>query len=138
VKAALEEDDDHGQWCKRWREVEREVRRRVPDFQVVVAFSQGRSVSGPNQTKTALLAESAQRLLWMYHRCLPSLVAEARFDVGKLLQNFMEPMHEDGMSDGLQAVWKLHVLRLLKESNQFTWSKTGDDFYVNILLTDWC
>jgi nucleolar pre-ribosomal-associated protein 1 len=70
----------------------------------------------------------------MYHRCLPLLVTEARFDVGKLLQNFSAAKDDnDGALDasaGLQTVWQLHVLRLLKESDQFFWSKTGAVFPV--------
>ncbi|KAG6897168.1 hypothetical protein C0992_003674 [Termitomyces sp. T32_za158] len=103
VEAALEENETEGQWCRRRRDIEREARRRVPDFQVIVAFSQqkfeeapatakttiGAPPPGPtpNPTRTALLSESAHRLLWMYQRCLPMVVAEARFDVGKLLQD---------------------------------------------------
>ena len=138
IAGALEEDEEEGQWYKRCRELEREVRRRVPDFQVVVAFSQqkhaGRSPphAQVNETKVKLLAESAQRLLWLYHSCLPSLVAEARFDVGKLLQTFsqdpgVEPGagHEEDLPDAasrLYRVQKLHVLKLLKNSDQFNWT----------------
>jgi nucleolar pre-ribosomal-associated protein 1 len=113
--------------------MEREARKRVPDFQVVVAFSQQKLGDGqmktPNPTKAALLSEAAQRLLWMYHRCLASVVAEARFDVGKLLQNFsleMQPVTEQDESLNVAAklhmVRQLHVLRLLKDSDQFNWS----------------
>lgn len=103
---------EEGLWAKRLRGVKREVRRRVPDFQVVLAFVQlhsqapkearaaraakaaeeASSAEPPpqpapvtNPTKEALLGEAAQRLMWMYQRCLPELVAEARFDVGKVL-----------------------------------------------------
>jgi nucleolar pre-ribosomal-associated protein 1 len=136
VGKALEEDEEEGQWCRRRKELEREVRRRVPDFQVVVAFSQLKINTGtdrqPNVTKAELLGESAQRLLWMYHQCLPEVVSEARFDVGKLLMNFeemgeKEEMTEEGMGGGLNTVLQLHVLRLLKESDQFAWSgKMGE------------
>ena len=136
IAGALEEDEEEGQWYKRCRELEREVRRRVPEFQVVVAFSQQKPRSAlhaqVNETKVALLSESAQRLLWLYHKCLPSLVAEARFDVGKLLQTFsqdsgVEPGagHEEDLPDAasrLYRVQKLHVLRLLKNSDQFNWT----------------
>lgn len=133
IAGALEEDEEEGQWYKRCRELEREVRRRVPEFQVVVAFSQQKPRSAPqvqvNETKVTLLAESAQRLLWLYHKCLPSLVAEARFDVGKLLQTFsgVEPGagHEENLpvaATRLYRVQKLHVLRLLKNSDQFNWT----------------
>lgn len=140
VQKVLEEDEEDGQWSKRRREVEREVRRRVPEFQVIVGFSQQKPVETTvqatdipptNSMKLTLISESAQRLLWLYHRCLPSLVAEARFDVGKLLHvslrrtarsiNDLPEEHLD-VAIGLHTVRELHVLRLLKESDQFSWS----------------
>ncbi|KAF9517643.1 hypothetical protein BS47DRAFT_469370 [Hydnum rufescens UP504] len=102
VEAALEENEETGQWMRRRLELEKEVRRRVPDFQVVVALSQ-RNVSAlastsalaaatvvdqsqPGEaTRNELLSEASLRLMWLYHRSLPSLAAEARFDPGKLL-----------------------------------------------------
>ena len=142
---ALEEDPEEGQWVRRRREMEREVRRRVPEVKVVVGFAQQEKGKG-NEVRGALLAESAQRLLWMYHRCLPSVVAEARFDVGKLLLNFsvrssdeksekedvMEVEGEEGKDEDedeelgaatrLHRVQQLHVLKILKESDQFVWA----------------
>jgi nucleolar pre-ribosomal-associated protein 1 len=143
VAQSLEEDEDDGQWCKRQKEVATEMRRRIPDFQVIVGFLQQRvsdgSTSDPkssqpkvNATTSVLLGECAQRLLWLYHRCMPSMVAEARFDLGKLLPNFLVTQekaegenNEDTISDSparLHVVRQLHVLRLLKESDQFVWS----------------
>ena len=140
IAIALEENEEEGQWFKRIKDLEKEVRRRVPEFQVVVAYSQhalGHDIATPantqsmgtsNTTKAALLSESAQRLLWMYHHCLPALVAEARFDVGKLLQGFTEvASDEDGeetteAGKRLDRVRRLHVLRLLKESDYFAWT----------------
>ncbi|TBU65164.1 ribosome 60S biogenesis N-terminal-domain-containing protein [Dichomitus squalens] len=148
VERALEENEEEGLWARRRREVEREVRRRVPDFQVIVGFSQRTNEASvppppadgqgkeekqkeivPNPTRTALLAESAHRLLWLYHQSLPAVVAEARFDAGKLLQA-IEDMLAQGSSasptGGLDTLRQLHVLRLLKESEHFTWSgKSG-------------
>jgi nucleolar pre-ribosomal-associated protein 1 len=152
VQSALEEDED-GQWCNRQKEIEKEVRRRVPDFQVIIGFSQqklvdstapsGDQISSSGQissTKAALLSESAQRLLWLYHRCLPSLVAEARFDVGKLLLNFTgttasdKTEHTPGEAESnvvasLRTIQQLHILRLLKESDQFAWSGKGRTYF---------
>ncbi|KAF8219132.1 hypothetical protein L208DRAFT_1448990 [Tricholoma matsutake] len=147
IEDILGEDETDGQWGRRQRDVEREARRRLPDFQVVVAFSQQKLGVGqtapPNPTKAALLSEAAQRLLWMYHRCLPSVVAEARFDVGKLLQNFSPEIVVDGQQESLgvaaklHMVRQLHVLRLLKDSDQFNWSgKMGSSSrsYLSVLL----
>ncbi|KJA21610.1 hypothetical protein HYPSUDRAFT_87850 [Hypholoma sublateritium FD-334 SS-4] len=138
VASALEESEEDGQWNKRCAELDREVRRRVPEFQVIIGFSQQKHV-GPegqlNQTKVALLAEAAQRLLWLYHRCLPAVVVEARFDVGKLLHAFSQDAQAGSQGSGsgedddedelphaasrLYRVRQLHVLSLLKDSDQF-------------------
>ncbi len=133
VQTALEEDDEDGLWARRRREVEREVRKRVPEFQVIVGFSQRTNeVSAPptgqvspNPTRTSLLSESAHRLLWLYHQLLPSVVAEARFDAGKLLQAIEDMLAQGitvGPTIGLDTLRQLHVLRLLRETEHFTWS----------------
>jgi nucleolar pre-ribosomal-associated protein 1 len=143
VENMLEEDESNGQWKRRRNELEREARRRVPDFQVVIAFSQRSGDSAQsaskcadagttplNKVRVAMLAENSTRLLWLYHLCFPSLVAEARFDVGKLLQSSFEEVGQTsvvGPTSGLDTLRRLHVLRLLKESDQFLWSsKSGE------------
>ncbi|KAF9531008.1 ribosome 60S biogenesis N-terminal-domain-containing protein [Crepidotus variabilis] len=166
IAKALEEDEEDGQWTKRCRDIEREVRRRVPDSMVVIAFGQPKhdpqvsspekskledkpcEVKPPNRTRDALLAESAQRLLFLYQKCLPSAVAEARFDTGKLLQTFvkagaLEAETEDeaieaGPSERLHRIQQLHVMSLLKESDNFIWTtKIGSLFHTPLftLLT---
>jgi nucleolar pre-ribosomal-associated protein 1 len=138
IAGALEEDEEDGQWLKRCRELEKEVRKKIPEFMVVVAFGhqtqrapqiqEGLSCSQANKTKNALLTESAQRLLWLYQRCLPAVVAEARFDVGKVLHTFATAAEDDEKEEGSDAVERLyrvqqlHILRLLRVSNQFAWS----------------
>ncbi|KIL65208.1 hypothetical protein M378DRAFT_162474 [Amanita muscaria Koide BX008] len=162
VATSLEEDEEDGQWSKRIRDLEKEIRRRVPEFQVIVAFSQhvsshnvaasstqnGVQKSTATMMRTALLAESAQRLLWMYHRTLPVLTAEARFDVAKLLHGFStepsnadeEEEEEEEIPDAvkrLDRVRRLHVVRLLKESDQFSWSGKpigSSHSYLHVLL----
>lgn len=134
IAEALEENED-GQWNKRCRELEREVRRRVPEFQVIIGFSQQKHTGPLNLTKIALLAEIAQRLLWLYHCCLPAVVAEARFDLGKLLSAFAQDSETQteidddnavATSTRLYRVQKLYILSLLKDSDQFIWtSKIG-------------
>ncbi|KAG1740308.1 ribosome 60S biogenesis N-terminal-domain-containing protein [Suillus lakei] len=142
VESALEEDET-GQWTRRHREVEREARRRVPEFQVVVGFSQMKVDA--REVKLALLGESAQRLLWLYHLCFPQMVAEARFDVGKLLQGLVDAsqdvVREAGNVCGLHGLKQLHVLRLLQESDQFTWSgkvANSSNTYLHALLKIFC
>jgi nucleolar pre-ribosomal-associated protein 1 len=144
IEGELEEGESNGQWKKRRNELELEARRRVPDFQVVISFSQkvgegaqstredaGAMATPPSEVRMGMLAENSTRLLWLYHLCFPSLVAEVRFDVGKLLQSLFD--NEVGTSDiagpmsGLGTLRRLHVLRLLRESDQFLWfSKSGE------------
>ncbi|KIO12008.1 hypothetical protein M404DRAFT_994067 [Pisolithus tinctorius Marx 270] len=152
VIAVLEEDEEGGQWSQRRKEVEKEARRRVPEFQVIVAFSQQHISlpNAPNTSKHALLSEISQRLLWLYQECLPDVVAEARFEVGKLVLTLAEgslmPLPEDGKGNTtdqvrslspLQKVKQLHVLRLLNKSDQFTWSgkiASSSRTYFHVLL----
>ena len=144
IEGELEEGESYGQWKKRRNELEFEARRRVPDFQVVIAFSQkaGEEVQSakqgadatttpPRKVRMAMLAESSTRLLWLYFLCFPSLVAEVRFDVGKLLQssfdNEVGTDHMVGPTSRLDTLRRLHVLRLLRESDQFLgFGKSGE------------
>ena len=119
--------------------LEVEARKRVPELQAVIAFSQqksdivqekrasgdGTAVATLKPLTASMISESALRILWLYHKCLPTLVAEARFDPGKLLWSFLH--HRSGevqghSVDGWDMLRRLHVLRLLKESDQFSWS----------------
>ncbi|KAH8086640.1 ribosome 60S biogenesis N-terminal-domain-containing protein, partial [Cristinia sonorae] len=154
VETVLNEGDN-GRWSGRRMDVEREVRRRVPELQVVLAFAQqkghdvlqtpvvpptdGDNAPAPstNLARNALLLECAQRLLWLYHRLLPILVSEARFDVGKLLHTTYaaESAKSSDVTTGVDTLRHLHVLRLLQASDQFSWSaKTGAQGNLGILL----
>jgi len=137
---ALEETNENGLWRRRRVEVEAHVRRRVPEFQVIVALVQKYAASSrvgeidttelpaePSSnelTRVSMLAEVALRLMWLYHRSLSELVAETRFDAGKLLHYIPSPLTETLASShkGMNLLSQLHILRLLKESDQFAWS----------------
>jgi hypothetical protein len=86
----------------------------------------------------AMLAESSTRLLWLYYLCFPSLVAEIRFDVGKLLQSsFDNEVGTDyiaGPTSGLDTLRRLHVLRLLRESDQFLGFGKSGELYTRWLV----
>lgn len=143
VADVLEEEED-GQWKQTVVALEAEARKRVPEPQVIIAFSQQKSDivqekntpdDGPVSTAlkpltTPMISESALRILWLYHKCLPTLVAEARFDSGKLLWSFLHHWSGEVQAqsvDGWDTLRRLHVLRLLKESDQFSWSgKAGN------------
>ena len=143
VADALEEEEG-GQWRQAIAALEVEARKRVAELQVVIAFSQQKSdvvqeraassdetlVATLKPLTTSVISESALRILWLYHKCLPTLVAEARFDSGKLLWSFLHHWGGQGQGesvDGWGVIRRLHVLRLLKESDQFSWSgKAGN------------
>lgn len=157
IASALEENEQEGQWNLRWREIQGEARRRVPDFQVIIAFAQQAAastpevsrptsvtVSAPNQTQVALLSEAAHRLLWLYHAHLASLVAEARYDSGKALQHITQPSavaNSGGVElNGVHTLQRLHVLALLKETDQLSLSNkagSSSNTSVHILLSEY-
>ena len=84
-------------WTKRRLELELECKRRVPEVLVIISFAQksatlarvpADSDDDPDPklvAKSALLTEVALRLFGLYHKALPSVSREAKFDVGKLL-----------------------------------------------------
>lgn len=129
VESALCEDVE-GTWRRRRDEVEREARKRVPDFQVIVAFASAHQTEtntrGQGGTRDAMLNELGQRLLYLYHRVIPSMVAEARYDVSKSVLALLEPADDEkGASvgiNGLKSLQKLHVLKMLGANTQFSWS----------------
>jgi nucleolar pre-ribosomal-associated protein 1 len=154
VEDVLEEEEGEGRWKTRRQEVEREIKRKVPNFEVIVAFSQVKSTVDSSTSqwgitdlaesdkvlKNAMLAECALRLMWLYHRSLPEMPAEARYDAGKLLLSGSGRRLVDSLSQntapvpetkeaphdvaGFDALSQLHVLRLLQHSDQFIWHAT--------------
>jgi len=144
VADALEEEEE-GQWRQTIAALETVARKRLPELQVIIAFSQQksdalqeRSTSGDGTAiarlrplTASIISESALRILWLYHRCLPTLAAEARFDSGKLLWSFLNYWSGEVQAQsvyGWDMLRRLHVLRLLKESDQFSWSgKAGNE-----------
>ncbi|KAF5379860.1 hypothetical protein D9757_007247 [Collybiopsis confluens] len=78
-----------GAWSKRLAEANKEIRSRLPDIQVILAFPKRiesaaaavsrretstatTTTSATNPTALALLSESAYRVVWLYHVCLLS------------------------------------------------------------------
>lgn len=140
VEDALEETNENGLWRRRRVEAEAHVRRRVPEYQVIVALVQKYAPSSPlggSDTPelsaepslhtlglASTLTEVALRLMWLYHRSLSELVTETRFDAGKLLHYIPSPLVETSASlhEGTNLQSQLHILGLLEESGQFGWS----------------
>ncbi|ORX35335.1 ribosome 60S biogenesis N-terminal-domain-containing protein [Kockovaella imperatae] len=96
IEADLEDPmSSDNAWARARYELEIEARKRVPDILVVVAFAQKSATlakvpddEDPDAAavaRSAMLAESALRLLGLYHQTLPSITQEMKFDIGKLL-----------------------------------------------------
>lgn len=152
--AKLQEKEKDGQWFKLLQELQSEIEKRVPEFTVVVGMVQQKSTGSSNNEhamKVALLTESGLRLSWLYHKLLPRLISSVKFDAGKLLLNVSNPSDvtaEEGDADkgtisiqvgnkGLDTLRQLHVLRLLKENNQFEWlNKVGECIYTSNLCKE--
>ncbi|KIY45257.1 hypothetical protein FISHEDRAFT_49590 [Fistulina hepatica ATCC 64428] len=148
VARALGEHTQTERWTNCKTDLAREMRKRLPDYQVILAFSRNVAtqpgdssvVSSANGVKQALLAEIAQRLLWLYHHCLPDVVKETRVDIGKALINFHEGSVISSNQDAsvrLDSVRQIHVLRLLEECHDFVWDARpggSSHSYLYILL----
>lgn len=155
IERTLEENPTKGAWAVRRSEVECEMRKRIPDvanivgFALAVARQVSEATTSEESSRGAILTEAALRLLSLYHLTLPGLIAEARFDVGKLLVPGAaegagggkgKAREEDGSSalaattagdgwgfaradlEGVEALSQLHVLRLVGEGGNFAWS----------------
>ena len=129
-------------WRKCWSDLLEEIRRRVPELQIILALQQPVSSKastsadaievhvkgeeeGDAQAKETekeitpeLLQGAVLRLLRHYQRHFPANVSESRFDFGKLVPGDLETLPTD-----LQ--W--HVLTLIGEVTDFKWwSKAGE------------
>ena len=96
VESQSEAGSSDNPWSRIHLHLEMECRKRVPDISVVVAFAQksatlARPADPEDEPDEALVArsnmltESALRLFGLYHKTLPSIANDAKFDVGKLL-----------------------------------------------------
>ena len=144
VETTLMEDSGVGRWHSRIKELEKEVKKRVPNFEVIVAFSQQKSsvAWAPEHSKEyvarrGMISEIGLKLMWLYHRSLPSIPAEARYDIGKLLfspagQQLIADGGDVGtlssQTSGLVTLSQLHLLRLFHHSGQFAWWTTFGEY----------
>nr|ODN91496.1 hypothetical protein L204_05480 [Cryptococcus depauperatus CBS 7855] len=82
-------------WAKGIRALEVEIRKRMPELGVIVAFAQKSVTLAPAEpeteeelalaTRSAMLTELALRLFALCNHTLPSMASEMRFDPGRLL-----------------------------------------------------
>ncbi|KAF8331396.1 ribosome 60S biogenesis N-terminal-domain-containing protein [Cantharellus anzutake] len=155
IERILEEDEEFGFWTRRRIEFEKEMKRRLPDVQMIIQFLPPKSAhdavstgpdekkesetasktpassQSPNPFRDALLSEAALRLMWQYHRSLPALMSGTRFNSGQLVRLLtdtrkeLSPSPEIANTKGISLLGSLHVLRLLQESDKFAWQNSG-------------
>ncbi|KAF4602702.1 hypothetical protein EYR40_005919 [Pleurotus pulmonarius] len=139
-------DESTGQWGLRRQEILREARKRLPDFQVIMACvhhteSLPAEPEGAGLRK-ALLGEVSLKLLGLYRKCLPEVAMEAKFDAGKLLSS-LDVGEEAGVvrtgersaTQRLAIVAQLHTLGLLEEVDSFALAaKSGSASRSNLYM----
>ncbi|KAJ3057559.1 hypothetical protein HK097_000025 [Rhizophlyctis rosea] len=130
------ESPDPNRWRKCWSDLLDEVRRRVPELQIILALQQPVTSKAPSNGDTIelhahgedegdaqanetekditpeLLQGAALRLLRHYQSHFPAIVSESRFDFGKLVPGDLEALPTD-----LQ--W--HLLTLICGVRDFKW-----------------
>ncbi|KAK3825715.1 MAG: ribosome 60S biogenesis N-terminal-domain-containing protein, partial [Benniella sp.] len=101
-----------------------ELRRRVPDLQIIISLHNGiqstalTDTNEEERTRHHLFNNGILRLIKYYQRFLPQVVSESKFDVGKLIpSNFST----------VQAGTLIHLLELLLALNDFRWSNKSQD-----------
>lgn len=147
---SLEEDDFSGAWAMGRREVAALVAQQVPAFATVVEMLQDSKRKGkqppgkaevlsesnehagelaPSDSKQqALLSEGATRLMWLYHRHLPEVVAESVQRVRLALAPVSDARATAPIESRqpLGILNQLHSFRLLGELDHVSLSvKTG-------------
>ncbi|WVF66097.1 hypothetical protein IAT40_000836 [Kwoniella sp. CBS 6097] len=147
-------------WTRRRRELELEVRKRIPELSVIIAFAQKAATMAPPEaetdaeialaTKSAMLTEVALRLFGLCNKTLPSMATEMKFDPGRLLVSASSASAErrarrearEGSVVRFEALSQLHVLELLGEVRDWNWmNKAAGSQYTylyHILLLQLC
>ncbi|KAF8937027.1 hypothetical protein BGZ58_003361 [Dissophora ornata] len=101
-----------------------ELRRRVPDIQIIISLHNGiqsvklAEVDEEEKTRLDLFNNGVLRLIKYYQQFLPQAVSESKFDVGKLIPSDFSTV---------QAGTLIHLLELLLALNDFRWSNKSLD-----------
>ncbi|KAG0267366.1 hypothetical protein BG011_006783 [Mortierella polycephala] len=101
-----------------------ELRRRVPDIQIIISLHNNiqstalADIGEEERTRHNLFNNGVLRLIKYYQQFLPQAVSESKFDVGKLIPSDFSTM---------QAGTLIHLLELLLELNDFRWSNKSLD-----------
>ncbi|KAI1320391.1 hypothetical protein EDD11_001194 [Mortierella claussenii] len=101
-----------------------ELRRRVPDIQIIISLHNGiqtmavAEVDEEEQTRLNLFNNGVLRLIKYYQQLLPQAVSESKFDIGKLIPSDFS---------SVQAGTLIHLLELLLVLQDFRWSNKAQD-----------
>ncbi|KAG0365693.1 ribosome 60S biogenesis N-terminal-domain-containing protein [Gamsiella multidivaricata] len=101
-----------------------ELRRRVPDIQIIISLHNGiqsttlSEIEGDEKTRLDLFNNGVLRLIKYYQQFLPQAVSESKFDIGKLIPSDFS---------AVQAGTLIHLLELLLELADFRWSNKSSD-----------
>ncbi|KAG0099120.1 hypothetical protein BGZ93_009097 [Podila epicladia] len=112
------------QWASAISLLLAELRRRVPDIQIVISLHNG--IQSQNmvdkeeeeRVRLNLFNNGVLRLIKYYQQFLPQAVSESKFDIGKLIPSDFSTV---------QAGTLIHLLELLLELNDFRWSNKSLD-----------
>lgn len=150
TSSKLEEVAGSGRWASLAARMREHLRTVLPDPQIVVALMQKTAVAAPTPAASSKSKKSsskkvkevepaaeakeedeasrhlrtnvALRLLWLYHRVVPSLIATLRFDFAKLPQAHVTRSD----AEGIRAISSAYALRLAAiHSASLTWSRPG-------------
>lgn len=121
------------QWAGAITSLMAELRRRVPDIQIIIMLHNGiqslaqSEAESEESIRNNLFNNGVLRLIKYYQQFLPQAVSEAKFDIGKLIPSDFATV---------QAGTLIHLLELLLELNDFRWSNKSLDgsSYLNKLL----
>ncbi|CEQ40970.1 SPOSA6832_02649, partial [Sporobolomyces salmonicolor] len=160
TSSALEEGEN-GRWVLAARRVREELRARVPDPTIVVALMTKTAAAAAgipaaakkekakkaeaevettkpptttaDQSAALLRTNIALRLLFLYHRVAPSLIATLKFDFARLPQVYAkQPQAVEGgveKAEGLRAMSSAYALRLAAvHETGVGWNRPGDHF----------
>ncbi|KAF9403252.1 hypothetical protein BGX21_005853 [Mortierella sp. AD011] len=112
------------QWASAITLLLAELRRRVPDIQIIISLHNGiqsmaqAEVDDEEKTRLDLFNNGILRLIKYYQQFLPQAVSESKFDIGKLIPSDFSTV---------QAGTLIHLLELLLALNDFRWSNKAQD-----------
>ncbi|KAF9361204.1 hypothetical protein BGX26_005028 [Mortierella sp. AD094] len=124
VTGTKDADPPAQQWASAITLLLAELRRRVPDIQIIISLHNGiqsmaqAEVDDEEKTRLDLFNNGVLRLIKYYQQFLPQAVSESKFDIGKLIPSDFSTV---------QAGTLIHLLELLLALNDFRWSNKAQD-----------